>query len=259
MLLRKKPQLEFQCMVPYIKEYMPIIPAREFKAKWAKKARESYASDLKNNPDMFHQGTAHVVRCPGINLMMETGWIIRSWQDITISTNGDGVSFDAGFPVDQSAFEGGKALMQALGSHPEQQFAIHHDVWYDGTLRSIVKFNMPWVAKIPKGYRLLQLPIPYPDDKRFEATIGIHTRDALDPPLNIQLLWKVTKGREIIRAGTPLAQFVLIPEESHEALITLGDVKDWSAKRFVLRSRFVPDYNEIKRFARRLRGEHEPN
>ena len=72
---------------------------------------------------------------------------------------------------------------------------------------------------IPKGYFLLSMPIPYPDNKDFTASIGLLDPDFGPNFLNVQVFWHNLNGVTKIPAGTPLCQYILIKKNNIEASV----------------------------------------
>ena len=79
------------------------------------------------------------------------------------------------------------------------------------TLETVIKIQTPWFVEVPKGYSLLMMPLPYSDDKRFTAATGLLRGNQ---PLNVQVFWHCLNSEEIIPAGTPLNQMILIKDQS---------------------------------------------
>ena len=78
-------------------------------------------------------------------------------------------------------------------------------------LETVIKIQTPWFVEVPKGYSLLLMPLPYSDDKRFTAAMGLLRGNQ---PLNVQVFWHCLNSEEIIPAGTPLNQMILIKDQS---------------------------------------------
>ena len=61
---------------------------------------------------------------------------------------------------------------------------------------------------------LLQIPVHYTNEKRFTPATGL-----IDPRyahvLNVQLFWHVLNGEELVRAGTPLVQYIPVPRNAY--------------------------------------------
>ena len=92
-------------------------------------------------------------------------------------------------------------------------------------MKKVLKFDLPWVARIPKGYKMLQMHPMYQDENRFTTLSGI-----LEPQLGHAAIGTIPffchfTGVETIKAGTPVAQFILIPNEQEAEVIDLEDDK----------------------------------
>ena len=100
-----KPKLEFICTSPGVEEVMPIIRASEYKHSWIAKA----VQDMKTNgsiaaphrrpfdtPSLMpgqkntDNEERHTAKCPALQMVQNTGWIMRLHQDVKIQTIGIG-------------------------------------------------------------------------------------------------------------------------------------------------------------------------
>jgi predicted nucleotidyltransferase len=91
------------------------------------------------------------------------------------------------------------------------------------TLHTLIKIQTPWFVTVPKGYSLLCLPVPYNDDIRFTASTGV-LKGCND--VNAQLFWHVKKGREVVKKGTLLAQYILIKDEEVDYTVSVANELD---------------------------------
>ena len=71
-----------------------------------------------------------------------------------------------------------------------------------------IKLELPWRVQAHPDLVFIQMPIPYWDEDRFTPPVGV-----VDPSysyeINLQLFWhKVEEGEYLIKAGTPLCQWV---------------------------------------------------
>lgn len=202
---KEEPKVIFQATLPGVDEVMPIIPAKDYKPKWLADARADFSKRIGGEYPKQPVNSPH--KCPGIVDLLNTGWIVRAWQDMTIETNGDGENFQwrstvGGLdfrPIGDIGYLPGAMLLDYLPQRVD-------------TLRTIIKFQAPWLVTVPKGYSLLFVPMLYSDDGRFTNAPGI-LDTAMDRQLNIQVFWHALNSTEVIRAGTPLAHLVLIPNE----------------------------------------------
>ena len=94
-----KPKLEFICTMPGVEEVMPIIRASEYQHSWIKKAVQDMKTNGsiaaphrrpfeapqtmpgQNNTDNEER---HTAKCPALQMVQNTGWILRLHQDVKI-------------------------------------------------------------------------------------------------------------------------------------------------------------------------------
>ena len=217
--------IKFFSTLPGVADAYPVIEANQYRPNWVAAARESY---LKAMEEADGDRISHLYRCPGIFDLMQTGYIVKMPWDVIIETRGDGSDFKWTIPTSDlprlfnSPLVNGHMeadIAQALPNRPN-------------TLRSIVKFNLPWHVVTPPGVKLLIVPLPYPDTFDFEHTTGI-----LDPgfstEINAQLWWKVILGKVTVRAGTPLMQIIPLSEEKFNLVVDTATEKEiaWVKKK----------------------------
>ena len=109
-----KPKVEFICTSPGVEEVMPIIRASEYRHSWIKKAVADMKSggsltaehrreyEMPEAPQMNEKkpdDERHTAKCPALQMVQNTGWIMRLHQDVKIQTMGDGedIKFDVPF------------------------------------------------------------------------------------------------------------------------------------------------------------------
>ena len=206
--------LIFEALIPGLEEFMPIVQAKDIDSKWIKNTKDDFKKQLKDEKEQIKK-SIHVAKCPGINSIINTGWVVRTWQDIYIETFGDLSTFTWSSPADQ------KYLCPKVGDiveyHSEEQFFKYRDNFPNNTLHTVLKICLPWQIIVPKNFNLLVLPVPYDDNNTFTTLPGIFKFGLAI--CNIQILWHVTKGRTLIPAGTPVAQYMLVPEEQPKAIV----------------------------------------
>ena len=259
-----KPNLEFICTMPGVEEVMPIIRASEYQHSWIKKA----VQDMKTNGSIAaphrrpfeapqtmpgqkntDNEERHTAKCPALQMVQNTGWIMRLHQDIKIQTigNGEDVKFDVPF---QSQ---GEPIVQ---KHLTHAFYPFFDNWPKNTMQKIIKIVLPWYARIPKGYKLLQTHPFLLDDNRFTTMSGV-----LDPHLGIASIgtipmwWHTTNDDEehILKAGTPLAQYILIPKEEPDfTQVEVNDdkkfQKEYMMNQLLMAGTFKRSYTKVREF-----------
>ena len=243
---KKKPKVEFVALLPEVNQIMPIIPASKMKFDWIKPAMEDWTK-LKEKHEQLPTKLTHIARCPGIHKIMREGWILRSWCDFTIKTDGDGKSFQWATPVSQQTVDADHIWKWDYLSHHAE--SIFGQVDKRNTLDTVIKVQSPWIVYIPKGYYLMSMPIPYPDNHSFTAATGLIDGDEGPNFLNVQLYWHELNNVTKIPAGTPLAQYMLVKKDKIDAEIrdvTDKDIKNLRLRSTILDNRFIVDYKPLK-------------
>jgi len=239
----RKPKVVFDCLIPGVERIMPMVTAKEFKHAWVGRAQQELAQARKQDTWGMKKAI-HTAKCPGIFQLQRNGWIMRSWQDFTIETNGDGIDFNWTSAIDQTRF----GLDGYIGAHPAFQLADYMENWRANTLRTLVKVNSPWRCNVPKGYFLLEMGVPYQDENRFSAVQGLFSHEQGYAQLNPQLLWHIPKGKILVKAGTPIAQYMLIRKEHIGMHINVvGKASEQEFFDLVNNYRFVKNYGETKK------------
>ena len=200
--------IKFHCVLPDVIKEMPIIPTAQHQYDWILKARDYYNL-------IGTQAKTKTTKCPGIFSVLGSGWIHRTYQEITIQTFGDNVTYAWGTPYNQKDGLHGKFIGDYVCDHPPDQLKSFKDFPLN-TLHTVLKIQTPWLVTIPKGYSLLMMPIPYNDDVRFTAATGLLRGTNF---LNVQLFWHCLNSREIIKQGTPINQMLLVKDEKLEHVI----------------------------------------
>lgn len=238
-----KKKLVFESTIAGMDKLMPIIPAKDYKHPWVSKALDDFAQ-IRSQPNYGMERMMHTARCPGIFKLQRHGWILRTWQDIVIETNGDGENFSWSTPFDQRFAN----EEEYVGSHPPDQLHQYMNHWPQNTLKSLVKIHTGWRCVVPKGYYLMEMPVPYSDENRFTTVPGYFTREAGPAQMNVQLMWHVIEGKTLIKAGTPISQYILVPKEQFEIEVkTIGEEANiHDIFKLSDSQRFVKNYNDVK-------------
>jgi hypothetical protein len=193
----KQPSIRFYSLETGVEKLYPITKSSAIKRKFAEDKSQVAVSSA---------------NCPGINKVVSTGWVMLAPADFIITTTGDGIGFNWVEPYRFTKFAEGKETY--ISSHTKEQTEIFLDD--DVTLKTVVKIETPWRVEADDDILLLQLPVTYNNEARFTAATGI-----LDLRyahlMNVQLFWKDLNSSTLIRAGTPLCQYIPI---SRKALST---------------------------------------
>jgi len=206
----RKPTIEFFYTIPSAEYIEPVIPAAKYKRSWFRRAAAKMM-DEKKQPGFGSNFCLSTTKCPAIPAIMSTGYVVRTWQDITIETNGDGRSVEWVSALDQKGLF--MESSDAISFHTEEQLSMFMENWPDDQLKIPVKFCLPVRIKLKKGYKALIMPVAYDDENRFEAYSGIIDSTFPYAPLYINVKWRVLNGKSLIEAGTPLAQILVFRDE----------------------------------------------
>lgn len=255
--MASKKRIDFIATTEGIETTMPIIKASEYKHQWMVKMAQDYKrlGSLTQRHDKFNATPAqseveqrHTSRCPGIIDYRNQGYIVRLHQDVKIEVMSDGESFRWITPLEE---KGEKESF--ISFHAEQNLYPFFENWPKDTLKRIVKFNLPWSVRIPKDHYLLVMHPFYLDDFRFTTCSGVLDCNMGLGGLALPMFWHATKGQHLIKAGTPLAQLILIPKDEieHRNLNLVTDPKFREEARvgyLMLRQQFTVNYNKVKEF-----------
>jgi hypothetical protein len=240
----RKPVVEFACHLEGVEKIMPIIPAKQYRHPWLIRAFQDYAL-RKKQPEYEMQKSIHIAKCPGIIDMVHQGWILRAWQDILIDTAEDGASYTWQTPYNETK----ETNWDSVSLHQPDELVNFFQYW-DSSTKFIFKLNVAWQCKIPKGYALMTLPVMYADEDRFETLSGIHRHEYGWAMINPQIKWKAPAGKSLIKAGTPIAQFVLIKIEEVETKVYYSEKlsKINKLQMMFTGSRYVHTARAVKEF-----------
>jgi hypothetical protein len=150
----------------------------------------------------------------------------------------------------------GNLVGDPIGYHPPQQFADYVGHMPD-TLRNIIKINTPWRCVVPEGYYLQEGPLPYTNERRFTTAKGFFSREYGVAQMNVQLFWHVMNGETIIKAGTPIAHYMLIPKKQFKLKVRAASTQDLEHERITqleMARKFVSNRTESKCIYAKLFG-----
>ena len=182
--------------------------------EWYKKALD----DFKNNKNQ-----KHIAKCPGINSIVKTGWIQKTYQDIVVTTNGDKKSFKVEVEIDQAKGPGGDCIGNYVNFITADVFSKFKPA-NKFSMETLIKIQSPWIVYIPEGYKLLVMPVAYSDQNLFTSTTGLLKGMNF---LNVQLFWHNLNGTQKIKKGTPLSQYILVKDIDVKEEYKLADKKDF--------------------------------
>jgi hypothetical protein len=206
----KKSKIKFYCDLPEVMEKYPIIEARNYNFNWIKKSLQHFKNVSKDRSD-YEQITS-VVKCPGVLPIMKEGYIVQSWFDITIKSEFDQNRFEFFIPQGLFSYLKDRNYDKKLISWFSGEEPAHAIPMPEESLQSLIKITMPWSVSIPKGYKLIFMPVPYPESCNFTAVHGI-LKEGDFYHINAIIKVNVRNCEFKIPAGTPLFQLIPIKDE----------------------------------------------
>ena len=248
--------MEFFTVIPEILHLAPILPAKKFRPDILVNAAKDYAH-VKNSPEFGTRKYTNPAKCVGIYEYARYGWVLTTWQDFVIETNGDKVSFNWETPVAQDKLTNGDMTTQMIDHHSKNQYADYIG-GIPESLDTVVKINSPWRCIIPDGYFLMQGPLPHTNERRFTTATGFLSNDFGITQMNVQLFWHVLNGRTVVKAGTPIAHYMLIPKDQPDMSVGVASeefIAKSKAAQLEMTRRNITDHKESKCvFAKILKG-----
>lgn len=201
-LLNKKKKIRFYSLIPAVQTLYPITLAKELKREWTLAEREDFKIRQSKCPVHKIASVFSISKCPAVHNLMNTGFVVYAPADFKVYTNGDDSTI----------------LFSATKINPHADYVTTHNEEVAQWLMQnpnqyifpkVVKVNTPWRVIANNDIVFLQMPIPFGSEHMFTAVNGI-----LDPMLsheiNIQLFWHMKDGEYLIKAGTPLCQYIPI-------------------------------------------------
>jgi hypothetical protein len=212
-------KIKFISTVPGVSTLYPITPSTKYKREWLSEEKADYKERKSKCPvnSLVAPLIGSIAKCPAVKATMGSGYILRAPADFKIHTNGDGETL----------------LPTARDIHQRYTYIVTHEKeitdWLlspalrEKTVKTVVKVNTPWRLICPDDDIVFMVtPVPFTQEDRFSAVQGI-----LDPKtayeVNVQLYWHVMEGDIVIKAGTPLCQYIPISRKALTAEIECYD------------------------------------
>ena len=238
---RKNNKIEFYTAFNTLLEIEDVLPSTgaSILKNIMKKVKVAVDSRPTNDKSLRSRG-GDIRQCPGIVQYMQRGYIIKAWQDIHIKTDESGDTFT--WEASTSRYEiltnhqyekNSNVDPEVISTQVEKEVShFPQSQFFDffprkNTLKQVLKINVPWFAKLPKGYGALILPVFYDNEERFTTIPGILLTDYLEK-LNIQLYWHNLgpENSSVIKAGTPLAKIIPIKLEDWDVEVRKMNLND---------------------------------
>jgi len=203
---KTKSWVRFYSMDQNVSIMYPVVDNRLTDRDW-----NNVGDISRNRPE---QGKQIVLNCPAIKQITSVGYVLRAPADFIIKTGPsiEHLSWETPFVFkrhsDKYTFSGSEYYI-SWHSPSQTEPLIPKEISNTDKpyLHSAVKVETPWRVKASDDIVLLQLPVTYNNEARFTAAIGV-----LDPKymhsVSVQLFWHVLEGETLVKAGTPLVQYV---------------------------------------------------
>lgn len=190
-----KPAIRFFSIATTANTLYPITPASELKRTWVSDEKHNFNEKIKKCP-VPHQ--LRITKCPALTEYMNTGFILYAPADFKVNVSDSGkISTES-----NKLFE-----WEYIQLHDPEHGQWLLDSSKEYTSPVVLKVNTPWRAVVDPDIVFLQTKVHFNKEPRFTAATGI-----FDPRLayemNIQLFWHVKRGEEVVKAGTPLVQYI---------------------------------------------------
>jgi hypothetical protein len=208
---KKKSWVRFYSMDQNVATVYPITENTLTERDW-----NGLGNTERNRPE---QGRQTVLNCPAIKQVTRVGYVLRAPADFVIKSgpNVQDVSWETPFMFkrqsDKYTFSGSEYYIswhspaQVEPLLPREKLPTNKPHLHSG-----IKVETPWRIKASDDIVLLQIPVTYNNEERFSAAIGV-----VDPrymhSVSVQLFWHVLEGETLVRAGTPLVQYVPVSRE----------------------------------------------
>lgn len=226
-LFRKKSQryVGFYCLDKGTADVYPVLKSNQVQRKWV--------DYVKKQDNQFK-----VTNCPAIASLINVGWVMQAPCDFRIkgSDDGNGFSFEESRRYSKDPDQ--KENARFISAHaPYQSVPVMDNPGDKGSLNRVVKLEVPWVIEADPNTVLLQCPVPYVNESRFTAAMGI-----IDPQmvsdLNVQIFWHNRGQNVLVSAGTPLCAYIPL-DRSMLRYSSFDQIVDDAPQRIIDRQRAI--------------------
>tara|TARA_B100000029_G_scaffold504365_1_gene583076 strand:- start:619 stop:1359 length:741 start_codon:yes stop_codon:yes gene_type:complete len=204
-------QVKVEWFTPFegLEDLVPPVSATDCIPEWTK--RMPAIVDVPSTPrgpgakGNYHE-TATFKVCPGWVDLYREAYILQLWSDCKIKATSKGA---------QIVFAGS---MFEAGLHPNWQYLNHAPT---NNYVNTVKLVSPWHIRTSPGWGVLQLPLQYEFNDKFDIAMGIVHTDVLHE-VNPQLMIK-TEDEISLKVGDPIAMYIPIKlNKAVEKSVSIG-------------------------------------
>lgn len=229
--MSKKKKVTFIPKNEYVIEYAPKPePASKNFPSWWRKS-EPYVGGSKKVVKGQYNST--VKKCPGIQDLLTTGYILKTPCDIYIDTTGEDLYYEV------NEIHATSIMLHST----EQVTSWEYDT--ERFTKDVFRIHPMWVVSTEKGYSTLFVHPSFHNTLPFEAVPAIIDTDMYpsDGPFSVKLK-KGFKG--VIEAGTPLVQCIPYKREEFESVILeKPDIKMFNSIMLKIKYKFGNAYKSI--------------
>jgi hypothetical protein len=213
-----KNKIKFYCNLPEVREKYPITQSKNQKYSWFKKSALNFKK-MATEIGRYQQVTG-VSRCPGIRSILNKGFILRSWFDLTIKPIANGQGMEYYVPEGVYSYLKERNFNDKVISCFTPENNAHMIPLNKNQLQALVKITTSWSVFLPNNKDLLIMPVPYSDNTDFTPVHGVLNSGSFN---EINAIIKINHiDKEFtIPAGTPLLQ--LIPVDTCEYGFEIND------------------------------------
>jgi hypothetical protein len=208
---KRKSWVRFYSIDQNVTVMYPVIESKLVEREW-----NHLAGTDRNRPE---QGKQTVLNCPAIKQALNTGYVLCAPADFLIKTGSheEMLSWETPFMFKRESNKytfSGTDYYISWHSPAQTEPILPSEIPNSdrSCLHAAVKVETPWRIKASDDIVFLQIPVSYNNEPRFTAAIGI-----VDPrymhSVSVQLFWHVLEGDTLVKAGTPLVQYVPISRE----------------------------------------------
>jgi hypothetical protein len=200
MFLFKKKEIVVDCFTyePLIHDACKISPAKKFLPDWYKKLPTSFSKIVPNSLGIeVEQST--IRRCPGVNNLFGSGFMIPLWSDLKIKSTETEWKHVFSFEPDGTGIE----------SHPKTQYGPVFDLYFH------LKIQSPWMFKEKTGVHFTWLQPTWNLVNHMQELVIVPavTEFKYQNATNINLFIPKNDNEIFIKAGTPLVHLIPLSED----------------------------------------------
>jgi len=173
--------------------------------------------------------------CPSFHEIFNEGFVLPAHVDMHFLLDGESMKWT----VADSTYE--------LSGHPSYQYT---DFMPNESIKAVYKIPYPYMAVLPKGYSVRQVPMIYHHNTEWEVAYGTYRGDQVSD-IQLQLFIKSDQNEVLIKQGEPLCYFIPFKREKFDMKIDKMNTKYneiFNASQLKQRGRFKGAY---------LRNTHE--